>query len=349
MPTTLTTPGPSSASQTPTPAPAVTPSTAPSATPTAAPDPDPTLGPMSTPEPSFAPVPAVAGDVLINELYYDALQSGTDASYEWFELLNRTSTALDLTGWGVVDNYGADPLPPLTLPPGGLGVVAASPAFFDEFPSFEGNVAFIADGRIGNGLSNSGDRLRLIDSTGGVIDELSYGDDSSLMSPSCSDVRAGHSLERRLAGLDTDGASDFVENGDPTPGDLWEPPPTQLPTPEPTFAPVKTPSPSPAVLPSPFPSAAAQPVAATASSADEPTPSPGTAIPTHAGASPIPGASPASTASPTPGQAETPVLSPGPPAGPTEVSMWLYAAICISAVLVGSISVAGIRRLRSKG
>jgi hypothetical protein len=297
-------------------------------------------------------VPAAAGDVLINEVYYDPLHSGTDASYEWFELLNRTSTTLDLTGWSVADNYGSDDMPSLTLPPGGLGVIGANPAFYDEFPSFHGNIAFIADGRIGNGLSNGGDRLSLLDPTGSVIDELSYGDDSGLMSPPCPDVDAGHSLERRLPGLDTDQASDFVENSEPTPGELWAlPTPTPTPTPVPSPTLVETPSPSLAASPVPSLSSAAPTPTAASSGANEPTPAPLTGPFGESDATPVPDAGPApgGTASPTLGLAATPGPSASPTPGQPRVSMWLYAVICISAVLVGSMSVAGVRRLRRKG
>jgi hypothetical protein len=281
-------------------------------------------------------VPAAAGDVLINEVYYDPLQTGTDASYEWFELLNRTSRTLDLTGWSVIDNHGSDDMPPLILPPGGLGVVAAGPAFYDEFPSFHGSIAFIADGRIGNGLSNGGDRLSLLDPMGGVIDELSYGDDSALMSPPCPGVDAGHSLERRLPGLDTDQASDFVENDEPTPAELWAlptPTPTPTPAPTPTLGETPSPAPTPAV-----------------SGTYGPTPAQTAGTFAGSGATPVPdaGSGPEDMASPTPVLAATPGPSASPAPGSPEINMWLYGAICISIVLVGSMSVVGLRRLRRR-
>ena len=157
-------------------------------------------------------------------------------------MLNRTGRSIDLAGWSVADNHGSDLIPDLTLPPGSFAVIAASSDFYAEFPEWRGDVAFVGDGRIGNGLSNRGDRLRILDPTGAVIDALSYGDDSGVMSPPCPDVKAGHSLERRPADLDTNQAADFAENTVPTPG-LG--PAAPAPTPSPSPIPSATASPSP--------------------------------------------------------------------------------------------------------
>ena len=78
---------------------------------------------------------------------------------------------------------------------------------------------------------------------------------STIMSPSCRDVAEGHSLERRPAGLDTNQASDFVDNAAPSPG-YGLPPVTPTPTPTSTSTPTLTltPSPTPAPTSTPLPS-----------------------------------------------------------------------------------------------
>jgi hypothetical protein len=292
-------------------------------------------------------VAAAVGSVLINEVYYDPLRTGVDHACEWVELLNRTEAAVDLAGWVVADNHGSDSIPELTLQPGGLAVIAASLGFHDEFPEFRGGVAFVADGRIGNGLSNSGDRLSLLDPTGQVIDALSYGDDSSFMTPPCPDVEAGHSLERRAAGLDADLAADFAENESPSPGLFWAgaaatPSPTAVATPSPSASPSPsgTPSPSPAQQPTPTVWVGPPPASAVDAnaSADEVTTGGPTREPESGHVSPeVPGAEDI----PIPGNAST---REGP-----KVSMWLYAVICCSALAVGSVGVAIVRRLRRNG
>jgi hypothetical protein len=256
-PTPTTTPTPLSTS-TPIPTPTLTP------TPTITPLPTYTPVPTATPSPTSSPVftttpnsiPANEGDIVINEVQYDPPQEGTDTAFEWFELLNRTSQTIDLTDWRISDNQETDPAPSLSLPPGGFAVIAARTDFYVNFPNFSGNIVFMADGTIGNGLSNTGDRLILLDSTGKIIDALSYGSDNTIMSPPCRSVPEGHSLERQPAGLDTNQASDFVDNATPSPGyGLPSATPTPTPTlsPTPSITPKPSPPPTPTTAPTPTP------------------------------------------------------------------------------------------------
>ncbi|MFC2058691.1 lamin tail domain-containing protein [Chloroflexota bacterium] len=202
-----TSPGPTP-SPTPSPAPTVTPMPIPPPTPTATPTPTPTPTLEPTPLPTSAPTPSPtptptpittmtpiptltppstvseAGDILINEVQYDPPQKGVDSEFEWLELFNCTTTMVDLSGWSIGDNYRTDPIPSMLLPPGGFIVIAASEeAFYTNFPEYDGSIVFMTHGRIGNGLSNTGDCLVLKDPAGKVIDALSYGDDSTTTGP----------------------------------------------------------------------------------------------------------------------------------------------------------------------
>jgi hypothetical protein len=146
-----------------------------------------------------------------------------------------------LTDWRISDNHESDPIPSLTLTPGGFAIVAARTDFYTNFPNFSGYIVFMADGSIGNGLSNTGDCIILLDPTGKIIDALSYGDDNSVMSTPCRDVPEGHSLERQPAGLDTNQASDFVDNAAPSPGyGLLSVTQTPTPRPSPSLTPTLT-------------------------------------------------------------------------------------------------------------
>jgi hypothetical protein len=78
-------------------------------------------------------------------------------------------------------------------------------------------------GRIGNGLGNDGDALRLVAPNGTVADAVSWGADSSALYPSIDDAPEGHSLERRTPGVDTNTAADFVANARPSPGGAFVP------------------------------------------------------------------------------------------------------------------------------
>ena len=211
--------------------------------PTPTPVPTPTLSPtptaVSSPTPSASPSPtptgtvANRGDILVNEVQYNPPQSGTDAAYEWVELYNTRNETVKLAGWEIRDNGGCDLVPSLNISPNGFVIIAASENFYANFPNYVGEIVYVADGVIGNGLGNNGDRLIIKDSLGTVIDEFSYGDDESITSPPHKKVAEGHSMERRPAG------GEFIDNAEPTPG-------RGLPyaTPTPTANPTSTPTPS---------------------------------------------------------------------------------------------------------
>ncbi|MBN1658674.1 MAG: lamin tail domain-containing protein [Anaerolineae bacterium] len=165
------------------------------------------------------------GAVLIHELEYDP--HGSDTACEWIELYNPLTTTVDLAGWRVRDNYAADSLPALTLPPGGAAVVAASASFYDNYPTFTGTLVLLG-GSIGNGLHNEGDCLILEDPAGALIDALSYGADATIFNCAgypCAGVPEGYSLERDPPGRDTDAPGDFVARQAPTPGRIVAPSP----------------------------------------------------------------------------------------------------------------------------
>ena len=164
--------------------------------------------------------------LLISEVLYDPL--GTEPNEEWIEVFNNSASPMELTDWTISDNLSTDVISPTTtIPAGGCMVIAASSEdFYANYPAFTGAIVFIADGRIGNGLGNTGDRLILKDSEGTVIDQMSYGTDTTAFHPACPDVAAGHSLERSPANVDTDTAEDWVDQEFPDPGAVTVPPPT---------------------------------------------------------------------------------------------------------------------------
>jgi hypothetical protein len=184
--------------------------------------------------------------VLISEVIYNP----AEGSAEWVELFNNSETALELEGWTLSDNFGTDLVPSLSLFPGGFVLVAANQTAIPA--NFAGLAVLLADGRFGNGLANTGDRVILRDGTGDVIDAMSYGSDTSILNPACPIVPRGHSLERRPSSLDSDQASDFADNAQPSPGAVWDTQnqiPSPTPTPNLTFSP--TSSPTPSLTPSP--------------------------------------------------------------------------------------------------
>ena len=180
---------------------------------------------------------AYSPTLLISEVLYDPL--GTEPNREWIEIYNNTSSPVELTDWTISDNMSTDVISPtVTIPVGGCLVIAASEEFYTSYPGFTGAIVFVADGKIGNGLGNAGDRLILKDSEGIVIDQMSYGTDATAFDPACLDVAEGHSLERSPANVDTDTAADWIDQEFPNPGSVTVPTPTD--TPEPTVTPTPT-------------------------------------------------------------------------------------------------------------
>ncbi len=127
--------------------------------------------------------------VWISEVYPTAGQGRDDHKFEWFELTNSTGQEHKLDGWSIADNTSSDPLDGVIIPPGASVVIGASGEAEPEV------VVAITDGRIGNGLANAGDQLRLIDPEGEVASAISWGTDrefTSVRSP-----KSDESIHRR--------------------------------------------------------------------------------------------------------------------------------------------------------
>jgi hypothetical protein len=155
---------------------------------------------------------------VITEVLFNPAQAGIDKDHEWIEIYNDGDVSVQLLGWSLADDDGADFLPAHTLDPGAYVIVASSAAFHSEYPDYDGSVLVIADGDIGDGLSNTGDRLILRDPSGQVIDRLSYGADRSVLDPAAPLAAGGSSIERSVAKA----TSAFVMNESPSPGVPYE-------------------------------------------------------------------------------------------------------------------------------
>lgn len=116
--------------------------------------------------------------VWISEVYPNAGQGRSDAAFEWFELTNSTDAPIVLDGWSIADNTSSDALVDVTIPPQASIVISASA---EANPDTE-SLHLIADGRIGNGLANAGDQLRLITPQGEIASAVSWGNDRSFSS-----------------------------------------------------------------------------------------------------------------------------------------------------------------------
>lgn len=110
----------------------------------------------------MAAIAASSGTVVINEIAWAG--SADSANDEWIELYNATSMVVDLTGWQIIDDQGAQ-VYALS------GMIAAN-----EYYLIEDSEAAVqpraADVVINLSLSNTGDSLVLHDGTGQLIDAV---------------------------------------------------------------------------------------------------------------------------------------------------------------------------------
>lgn len=156
-------------------------------------------------------------DILITEVYYNPAES-PETDYEWIEIYNTTTTSINLENWKILDN-------------------TESPITFDDNDSIESNTFKIVsknntvkdhwnltDNQVItlnswiSGLNNSGDKVVLKNSTGEVIDSMSYGNNTEIFNPACTPVNEGNSFERKSLLTDTDTANDWRKLESPTPG-----------------------------------------------------------------------------------------------------------------------------------
>lgn len=137
---------------------------------------------------------ATTGPIKINEVVMDPI-TGQD---EWLELYNPSTSTIDLTDWKIVEGAGST----TTL----SGIIETED--------------FLLIDSVTGGLNNDGDIITLYDSTGTLIDSVTYGswDDANLTdnAPVVSDP---YSVARSLDGVDSDTDNvDWVKTASTTPG-----------------------------------------------------------------------------------------------------------------------------------
>lgn len=161
---------------------------------------------------SPSPSKAVSTTILITEVEADPKLSGVDDANEWFELKNVSASAITLSGWTITDNTSSDTIPAITLGPGQCVIVAATASGFQsEHHNNNHQVLAVADGEIGNGLNNTGDRLILKDNNGTAVDCVSWGSDTTCFSPAVSAPSDNTDQTiQRTSDTDTDTKNDWA-------------------------------------------------------------------------------------------------------------------------------------------
>ena len=141
---------------------------------------------MSTADTTAAAPPSIdLVDIRITEVFPAPLRSaagdangdGHSDTYEdeFVEIQNAGPDAVVLSGWQLSDD-DASVSRRFTFPPGTVLPAGAYAALFGGgAPAVDGDFIFVDDGRIGNGLTNSGDRILLLNARGDTVAEVSYG------------------------------------------------------------------------------------------------------------------------------------------------------------------------------
>jgi len=113
--------------------------------------------------------------IVISEIMYHPAHSATtpeNLKQEWIELFNRGAQTVNLTGWRFSDGVGFV-FPTVSIGAGKYLVVAADVSTFKaKYPS----VTNVVGGWTG-WLSNSGEKLELVDEAGDVVNSVKYADE----------------------------------------------------------------------------------------------------------------------------------------------------------------------------
>jgi len=109
-----------------------------------------------------------AGEVIITEIMYDTQEDLLESDAEWFEVFNRSESAVSLHGCFVGDSGSLTAVEGVNLQPGTYAVFAAS---LDE----QANGGVGADHIFEFSLTNGGDTVQVI-CDAGVIDAVAYDD-----------------------------------------------------------------------------------------------------------------------------------------------------------------------------
>lgn len=150
----------------------------------------------------------------LNKVYYDvAPDRGVEGANEWVEIFNQTKTPIDISGWSICDSSSCDVVPASNpIPAMGYGVITASSTTWGYWYVPNDVVKIVLpDGKIGNGLANSGDALFLKRPDGVVIDEMNWQSNTAVWNLGVPGVAEGDLLARVPNGYDTDQPSDWKE------------------------------------------------------------------------------------------------------------------------------------------
>jgi len=184
---------------------------------------------------------AVKPGVTINEIMYNPPWNDqyemTDAKYEWIELFNSSTAAIDMSGWRVTVDANYEYVVPAntTIAAGGYVILASDVRAFNGGLPYGWTVSCPVIGKTGNDtavLGNTGATIRVYDAAGTMVDEVAYTDRApwpasglddgrtlELLSPQADNSEAGAwSASAISAPLGTPGKPNSILSG----SELWQ-------------------------------------------------------------------------------------------------------------------------------
>ena len=168
-----------------------------------------------------------SANILINEVVYDPEKN--DNYYEWIELYNPTNKSINLSDWSITDNSQTDFIKGNFIEGNGsTNIKSKSYAIITDHGTKiyeditideEIILLYIDDSSIGNGLSNSGDKIILKNKTGEAVDSIEWIKDyEDVPGIPANKTSQGSSLSRFYLTDNDNSSIDFYEEKNPTPG-----------------------------------------------------------------------------------------------------------------------------------
>ncbi len=142
--------------------------------------------------------------VVINEIFYDPPDN--TQPIEFVELHNPGAVAVNIGGWRLEDGVAFNVPAGTVIPAGGYFVIA------ENAVAFQTRFGFVPGGVFTGGLSSDGERLRLRNSVGTLVDEVTYG--VGFPWPTAA-KGAGASMELISPALDNDLGGSWRSSGTP--------------------------------------------------------------------------------------------------------------------------------------
>jgi hypothetical protein len=143
--------------------------------------------------------------LLINEV-----SSGGANSADWVEIYNPNGAPVDISDWKIADAASQDIIPTTPpIPADGYGVIVTNNTTVAGIPISAITIT-LESAAIGSGLNVDGDLIRLFSPADILVDQMSYGSNSTafLLPPSA--PTATQSAARSPNGADTDTAAEWI-------------------------------------------------------------------------------------------------------------------------------------------